>query len=108
MRPSATACSGEVRRRSLNQTECVPVTLFKERATSRASKPPRSIFEASSPTPPEIGPVAKNVRDCAYLYSILAGRDPRDSTTVELPQPVELPRSDDVKGLRIGVPKELN
>jgi aspartyl-tRNA(Asn)/glutamyl-tRNA(Gln) amidotransferase subunit A len=56
----------------------------------------------------QIGPVAKNVRDCAYLYSILAGRDPRDSTTVELPQPVELPTAEDVKGLRIGVPKELN
>ncbi len=56
----------------------------------------------------QIGPVAKNVRDCAYLYSILAGRDPRDSTTVELPAPVELPTAEDVKGLRIGVPKELN
>ena len=56
----------------------------------------------------QVGPVAKNVRDCAYLYSILAGRDPRDSTTVELPQPVELPSAEDVKGLRIGVPKELN
>ncbi len=56
----------------------------------------------------QIGPVAKNVRDCAFLYSILAGRDPRDSTTVELPQPVELPTAEDVKGLRIGVPKELN
>src|SRR5438067_11847798 len=56
----------------------------------------------------QVGPVAKNVRDCAYLYSILAGRDLRDSTTVELPQPVELPSAEDVKGLRIGVPKELN
>jgi aspartyl-tRNA(Asn)/glutamyl-tRNA(Gln) amidotransferase subunit A len=56
----------------------------------------------------QVGPVAKNVRDCAFLYSILAGRDPRDSTTVELPQPVELPSAEDVKGLRIGVPKELN
>jgi aspartyl-tRNA(Asn)/glutamyl-tRNA(Gln) amidotransferase subunit A len=56
----------------------------------------------------QIGPVAKNVRDCAYLYSILAGRDPRDSTTVELPQPVALPTAEDAKGLRIGVPKELN
>src|SRR6476646_9649343 len=56
----------------------------------------------------QVGPVAKNARDCAYLYSVLAGRDPRDSTTVELPQPVELPAAEDVKGLRIGVPKELN
>jgi aspartyl-tRNA(Asn)/glutamyl-tRNA(Gln) amidotransferase subunit A len=56
----------------------------------------------------QVGPVARSVRDCAYLYSIIAGRDPCDSTTVELPRPVELPESDDLKGLRLGVPKELN
>jgi aspartyl-tRNA(Asn)/glutamyl-tRNA(Gln) amidotransferase subunit A len=56
----------------------------------------------------QVGPVARTVRDCAYLYSIIAGRDECDTTTVELPQPVELPDSGDVKGLRIGVPKELN
>src|ERR1044072_4601501 len=36
MMHSATACSGLVSRRSLNQTECGPVTLFKERPPSRA------------------------------------------------------------------------
>ncbi len=56
----------------------------------------------------QVGPVAKTVRDCAYLYSIIAGRDDRDTTTVELPQPVELPEATDLKGLRVGVPKELN
>jgi aspartyl-tRNA(Asn)/glutamyl-tRNA(Gln) amidotransferase subunit A len=56
----------------------------------------------------QVGPVAKNVRDCAFLYSVIAGRDPCDTTTVELPQPVELPEGRDLKGLRIGVPKELN
>jgi len=56
----------------------------------------------------QIGPVAKTVRDCAYLYSIIAGRDDADSTTVELPQPVELPEAVDLKGLRVGIPKELN
>ena len=56
----------------------------------------------------QVGPVARTVRDCAYLYSIIAGRDECDTTTVELPQPVELPQADDVRGLRIGVPKELN
>src|SRR6187401_1120053 len=55
----------------------------------------------------QVGPVAKNVRDCARLYSIIAGRDPADSTTVDVPQ-VELPEGEDLKGLRIGVPKELN
>ena len=55
----------------------------------------------------QVGPVAKNVRDCAYLYSIIAGRDENDSTTVEVPE-VELPTAEDLKGLRIGVPKEMN
>ena len=38
----------------------------------------------------QIGPVAKTVRDVALLYSIIAGRDASDSTTVELPEPVAL------------------
>ena len=56
----------------------------------------------------QIGPVARSVRDCALLYSLIAGRDARDSTTVELPEPVRLPEGDDLKGLRIGVPSEMN
>jgi len=56
----------------------------------------------------QVGPVAKSVRDVALLYSILAGRDPCDSTTVELPQPVRLPEDDSLAGMRIGVPTELN
>src|SRR6476646_2359094 len=55
----------------------------------------------------QVGPVAKNVRDCAFLYSIISGRDENDSTTVEVPK-VELPTAEDLKGLRIGVPKEMN
>jgi aspartyl-tRNA(Asn)/glutamyl-tRNA(Gln) amidotransferase subunit A len=58
----------------------------------------------------QIGPVTKTVRDCAFLYSVIAGRDRCDSTTVELPEPVQIPEQDevDLRGLRIGVPKELN
>jgi aspartyl-tRNA(Asn)/glutamyl-tRNA(Gln) amidotransferase subunit A len=56
----------------------------------------------------QVGPVARTVRDCAYLYSVIAGRDPCDSTTVELPHPVELPEDDSLAGLRLGVPTELN
>jgi len=56
----------------------------------------------------QIGPVAKTVRDCARLYQIIAGRDPCDTTTVELPEPVAIPEAEDLKGLRIGVPTELN
>jgi aspartyl-tRNA(Asn)/glutamyl-tRNA(Gln) amidotransferase subunit A len=54
----------------------------------------------------QVGPVAKTVRDCALLYSIIAGRDPADSTTVDVPA-VELPTADDLKGLRVGVPVEM-
>jgi aspartyl-tRNA(Asn)/glutamyl-tRNA(Gln) amidotransferase subunit A len=55
----------------------------------------------------QVGPVAKNVRDCAYLYSIISGRDANDSTTVDVPA-VEVPQAEDLHGLRIGVPTELN
>jgi aspartyl-tRNA(Asn)/glutamyl-tRNA(Gln) amidotransferase subunit A len=55
----------------------------------------------------QVGPVAKNVRDCAYLYSIIAGRDGHDSTTVDVPA-VELPTAEDLTGIRIGVPTEMN
>ena len=56
----------------------------------------------------QIGPVAKTVRDVALLYSIIAGRDPCDSTTAELPEAVRLPEGDSLAGMRIGVPVELN
>jgi len=56
----------------------------------------------------QVGPLTKTVRDAALLYRIIAGRDPLDSTTVDLPEPVELPEAEDLKGLRVGVPKELN
>jgi aspartyl-tRNA(Asn)/glutamyl-tRNA(Gln) amidotransferase subunit A len=55
----------------------------------------------------QVGPVARNVRDCAYLYSIIAGRDPNDTTTVDSPE-VVIPEGHDLRGLRVGVPKELN
>jgi aspartyl-tRNA(Asn)/glutamyl-tRNA(Gln) amidotransferase subunit A len=54
----------------------------------------------------QVGPVAKNVRDCAFLYSVIAGRDPCDSTTVDVPE-VKLPERVDLKGVRIGVPTEF-
>jgi aspartyl-tRNA(Asn)/glutamyl-tRNA(Gln) amidotransferase subunit A len=55
----------------------------------------------------QIGPVGKTVRDVAVLYSIIAGRDPNDSTTVELPEPVHLPASESLDGLRIGIPRQM-
>jgi len=54
----------------------------------------------------QVGPVTKTVRDCAFLYRVISGRDPADSTTVDVP-PVELPEMEDLEGLRIGVPVEM-
>jgi aspartyl-tRNA(Asn)/glutamyl-tRNA(Gln) amidotransferase subunit A len=55
----------------------------------------------------QVGPVAKTVRDCAFLYRVISGRDENDSTTVDVPN-VELPEGDDLRGLRIGLPRQLN
>jgi aspartyl-tRNA(Asn)/glutamyl-tRNA(Gln) amidotransferase subunit A len=55
----------------------------------------------------QIGPVAKTVRDVALLYSIIAGRDPLDSTTAELPEPVALPEGDSLAGVRLAVPEQV-
>jgi aspartyl-tRNA(Asn)/glutamyl-tRNA(Gln) amidotransferase subunit A len=56
----------------------------------------------------QVGPITKTVRDCALLYRIIAGRDPCDTTTVELPEPVAIPDAEDLRGVRVGVPRELN
>ena len=55
----------------------------------------------------QIGPVAKTVRDVALLYSIIAGRDPLDSTTAELPEAVQLPDGDSLVGVRLAVPRQV-
>ena len=55
----------------------------------------------------QVGSVTKTVRDNALLYGIISGRDDCDSTTVDVP-PVEVPDADELHGLRIGVPRELN
>jgi aspartyl-tRNA(Asn)/glutamyl-tRNA(Gln) amidotransferase subunit A len=56
----------------------------------------------------QVGPVTKTVRDCALLLRVIAGRDECDSTTVELPDEIRVPEGEDLSGLRIGVPRELN
>ncbi len=54
-----------------------------------------------------IGPFACSVRDAAAVMAVIAGRDPSDSTSAEVPVPnylaeIEAP----VKGLRVGIPRE--
>jgi aspartyl-tRNA(Asn)/glutamyl-tRNA(Gln) amidotransferase subunit A len=55
----------------------------------------------------QVGPVTRTVRDSAILYGIISGRDVNDSTTVDVP-PVEVPEPGDLKGVRIGLPRQLN
>jgi len=52
----------------------------------------------------QIGPIASNVEDVAFLYSIIAGHDPKDSTSVEVD--TEIGIDCNVEGLTIGVPAQ--
>ncbi|MBI4900365.1 MAG: Asp-tRNA(Asn)/Glu-tRNA(Gln) amidotransferase subunit GatA [Actinobacteria bacterium] len=55
------------------------------------------------------GPCARTVVDAALLHEVIAGHDPRDSTSIDAPVPdvVGAARSGDVRGMRIGVVREL-
>ncbi|MEY5004146.1 MAG: hypothetical protein RLZZ594_176 [Actinomycetota bacterium] len=57
----------------------------------------------------QIGPVSRNVLDSALLQDVIAGHDPHDSTSLpeSLGSMAEAARKLDVKGMRIGVIKEL-
>ncbi|MFZ4722089.1 MAG: Asp-tRNA(Asn)/Glu-tRNA(Gln) amidotransferase subunit GatA [Phycisphaerales bacterium] len=55
----------------------------------------------------QVGPLARTVRDAALTYAVMAGADPRDSTSAQ--RPVEDPLQDlerPIEGLRIGVPTQ--
>ncbi|GAB7387727.1 Asp-tRNA(Asn)/Glu-tRNA(Gln) amidotransferase subunit GatA [Bacillaceae bacterium] len=55
----------------------------------------------------QIGPITKNVEDAAYVLQAIAGHDPYDSTSANVEIPDYLSAlTGDVKGLKIGVPKE--
>jgi aspartyl-tRNA(Asn)/glutamyl-tRNA(Gln) amidotransferase subunit A len=55
----------------------------------------------------QIGPMAKDVTDCALVMNVIAGYDSRDSTSVLYPVP-DYTRQliPDIRGLRIGIPRE--
>jgi len=54
-----------------------------------------------------IGPFALTIRDAANVFQVIAGHDPNDSTSAEVPVPDYLSQlTEDVKGLRVGIPKE--
>jgi aspartyl-tRNA(Asn)/glutamyl-tRNA(Gln) amidotransferase subunit A len=55
----------------------------------------------------QVGPLTKNIRDCALMLEAIAGYDPADSTSVSLSVPrYSAALTGDIKGLRVGVPKE--
>jgi aspartyl-tRNA(Asn)/glutamyl-tRNA(Gln) amidotransferase subunit A len=55
----------------------------------------------------QAGPMARTVRDCAILMEAMAGFDPKDSTSLDLPvQNWEAGLSSNLKGKKIGIPKE--
>ena len=55
----------------------------------------------------QIGPFGKTVRDVASVLHVIAGYDPSDSTSAQIPVPNYVNAlNGDVRGLRIGIPKE--
>lgn len=55
----------------------------------------------------QIGPMTKDVTDCALVLNVIAGHDPRDSTSVPYPVPDYTSQlNPNIKGLKIGIPKE--
>jgi aspartyl-tRNA(Asn)/glutamyl-tRNA(Gln) amidotransferase subunit A len=55
----------------------------------------------------QAGPMARDVRDCAIMLEAMAGFDPKDATSLDLPVPQwEAGLSGDLKGRRVGVPAE--
>ena len=56
----------------------------------------------------QIGPITKDVKDCAILLNLLAGHDEKDTTSVDMPKIDYVSKlNNNVKGLKIGVPKEF-
>ena len=57
----------------------------------------------------QAGPCARNVLDTAMLHSVIAGHDPMDSTSINSPVPdvIAAAKRADIKGMKVGVIKEL-
>jgi aspartyl-tRNA(Asn)/glutamyl-tRNA(Gln) amidotransferase subunit A len=56
----------------------------------------------------QIGPITRDVTDCAMMLQVLAGHDPRDATSVDLPVPdYTAALTGDISELRIGVIREM-
>ena len=56
----------------------------------------------------QAGTLTRDVTDAALLYRHMTGRDPRDATSLEHPEPPGLPTAERLDGIRLGVPEELS
>lgn len=55
----------------------------------------------------QVGPFGRTVADTAALLGVIAGHDPRDATSLDVPVPdYESALTGDIRGLRVGVPRE--
>jgi aspartyl-tRNA(Asn)/glutamyl-tRNA(Gln) amidotransferase subunit A len=55
----------------------------------------------------QVGPMTRDVTDAALLLGVIAGYDPKDSTSVNCPVPdYSASLKNDLKGMKIGLPKE--
>lgn len=55
----------------------------------------------------QAGPMTRTVRDAAIMLRVMAGHDPKDSTSAPVPVPdFEAALTGDIRGLRIGIPRE--
>ncbi len=55
----------------------------------------------------QIGPMTKDVTDCAMLLSAISGHDPADSTSADIPVPdYTAALTEDLDGMKVGIPKE--
>ncbi|MGI6092547.1 MAG: Asp-tRNA(Asn)/Glu-tRNA(Gln) amidotransferase subunit GatA [Veillonellaceae bacterium] len=60
-----------------------------------------------APSLDQIGPITRDVTDCAHVLNVISGYDPKDSTSINSKVP-DYTKSlvNDVEGLKIGLPKE--
>ena len=55
----------------------------------------------------QIGPIARTTRDCAEILNAISGKDPHDSTSLDLPaEDFTSQLGRDLKGVKIGIPRE--
>jgi len=57
----------------------------------------------------QIGPITKDVADAAFLLGVIAGHDPMDSTSADVPVPdyTKALKKKDLKKLKVGIPAEF-